>query len=459
MRIPLSEKIKNIILVVLILSSTILTYRLWFNDHNLFSILGVFSNSKVAHQNGLELINLPPRILINLGDNSHVMVRSNYTEYSPLQKEGVKIIKSMLQNQKFETVDGSAWNGLLSSKSILFGYNAQLNTALLQKLFNVNNLNLNNIENVKDILVVQDNSVSDNLKCYIRDEKQNKIYKFQFSYNDTNLINLIAQIESKNLDNYVTGYEVKHKLLKDDVLFLLSDSAISEKNIDLTNEINISSNSEVHNFAERFFEKFNVVKSVEYKDDTKTNTIQKEFIDRKRILKIYANGLIEYTSAEVPDDKTGVDLYTALKSALDFAGESADFPQNIYISEIKEFPGSDYIFDFDYTINGFEVKTNGLDLPKHAIEVEVKGNVVSSYRRFVKNFTLGKQVNLDITNLEAMNQAIKLYTDKTGQKVDKSVNDIKLVYLDNGTFENANLYWYIEVGNEPFLINAVNKEN
>lgn len=459
MKTSVVEKIKNIILIVLILSSTILTYRLWFNDHNLFSILGVFSHSKVTHQNGLELVYLPPRILVNLGESSHVVIRANYPEYSHLQKEGVKIIKSILQNQKYEVVDGAAWNGLLSSKSILFGYNVQLNTNLMQKLFNTNNSFLNNIETLKDILVVQDSSVSDNLKCYVRDEKQNKIYKFQFNYNDTNLSNLITQIENKNLDNYVTGYEVKNKLLKDDVLFLLSDSILPEKLINLSNEVNIDSNSDVHNFAERFFDKFNVVKSVEYKDNTKTKTVQKEFIDRKRILKIYENGLVEYMSAEVPDDKTQVDLYTALKRALEFAGRSSDFPQNLYISEIKEPSSSDYIFDFDYSIDGFEVKINGPDLPKHAIEIEVKGNVVSSYKRYVKTFTVGKQVNLNVTNLEAMNQAIKLYMDKTGQNAEKSVNDIELVYIDNGTLRETNPYWYIEVGNESFLINAVNKGN
>lgn len=459
MKTPSGEKVKNIILIVLIFSSMILTYRLWFNDHNLFSILGVFNNSKEIHQNGLELVYSPPRILVNLGDNSHVVVRSNYLEYLQLQKEGVNILNQILQNPKYEILDGTLWNELLSSRTILFGYNIELKVNFFQKIFNINNPDLNNIETVKDILVVQDTSVSDNLKCYLRDEKQNKIYKFQFSYNDTKLNNLVVQIENKDLDNYVTGYEVKHKLLKDDVLFLLSDSVFSEKQISLDNEFDIESDNKVRDFAEGFFENFNVVKSLEYKDETKTKTVQKEFIDRKRILKLYANGLVEYTSAEVPYDKTQVDSYTALKIALEFVGNSSDFPQNLYISKIQELSGTDYIFNFDYYIDGLEVKINGSDLPKYAIEIEVKGNVVSSYKRYIKNATVGKQINLAISNLEAMNQAITLYIEKTGQKADKSVNDIELVYIDNGTLGETNPYWYIEVGSESFLINAVNKEN
>lgn len=459
MKTPLGEKVKNIILVVLILSSTVLTYRLWFNDHNLFSILGVFGHSRVSHQNGLELVYLPPRILVSLGDSSHVVVRPNYSEYEPFQKEGVNIIKQMLQSQKYDTLDGSAWNGLLSSKSILFGYNVSLNMNLFQKLFNINNPSLGNINNVKDILVVQDSSVSDNLKCYVRGNSQNIIYKFQFSYNDTNLTNLINKIENENLDNYVTGYEVKNKLLKDDVLFLLSDSTLSGNLINLSNEVNIDSNGEVHDFAEKFFDNFNVVKSVEYKDDTKSKTVQREFIDRKRILKIYENGLVEFTSAEVPDDVTQIDEYTALKTALAFAASSSDFPQNLYISDIQETSGSDYIFDFDYSINGLKVKINGANLPNHAIEIEVKDNVVSRYTRYVKTFNIGKQDSLNVSNLEAMNRAITLYMGKTGQNAEKSVNDIELVYVDNGTLANTNPYWYIEVGNESFLINALNKGN
>jgi hypothetical protein len=268
----------------------------------------------------------------------------------------------------------------------------------------------------------------------------------------------LNKIEEQSLTNYLTGYELKHKLLKDEVL--IADDELKGKQIKVEKEVDLNSTNQVRNLAQRFFEKFNVVKNIEYKSEDKTRIIQKEFIDRKRILRIFENGKIEYTSAEIPSDNSQVDKYTALKTAIEFIQKTSSLPKNSYVSEIKELGNSDYIICFDYTIEGLKVKISGQELPEHAIEIEVKGNIISSYKRLVKNVDVSKDKEINVQNLKAIDEAVKEYRQKTGIKdINKAVKEVSLVYADDGVKSGAYPNWYIQIDNQSFLINSVAEEN
>lgn len=463
MKASLYEKIKTIILLLLVISSVLLTYRLWFRDHNLFDIVSVFFQDRntLNGHNGLEYVYLPPRVLVNLGENSHVIIRPVHEEYIPLQNEGVKIIRQILSAQKYEVLDMSEWIKALSIKSVLFEYETDLDTSILKNLLNTSNQNIESgISHIRNVIVVQNSTVSDNISCYIKDEKNNKVYYVKFNYDDFELNKLLNQVESKDFNNYVTGFELKHKLLKDDVLLLPTDAILSGKQVKLSNEVNVDSSIEVKRLAQYFFDKLNYVKNIEYKGPIKTNAIQKEFVDRNNILRIYVNGQVEYSSAEIPNDKIQTNQVEALRRAVSFTDNHLGFPKNSYISEITLVGDSHYIFKFDYSINGLAVRLTGEDIPKHAIEVEVKGNVITSYKRFVKTFNIGKEKELDIINLKAIDEAITKYRQETGKKdIGKAVNSSRLVYVDDGLSKEIYPSWCIVIDDKQFLINSVNEGN
>lgn len=456
------ERIKTIILTLLIISSVLLTYRLWFNSHNLFSILEVFQSNKrtFKSQNGLEYVYSPSKIWVNLGESSHIVIKPTYQEYIPFQKEGVKLIKQSLMTQKFDVIEPSQWNTLLSSRSMLFGFETPINAKLLAKMFNQSNSYSGNEISIKDIIFIQDKTVSDNIKAYIKDEATGNIYATKFKYDDTGIDTLTTQIESKELETYVTGYELKHNLIKDDVLILPTNMTQMGKQIKLTNEVDINSTNQIKDFVQNFFENSNIVKNVEYKDDSKTRIIQKEFIDRKRILKLYENGSIDYTSAEMPTEGIQTDEFSALKRAVDFIDSNLSFPKDSYLSNIKVVSQSDYIFCFDYKIEGLKVQLSGANMPEHAIEIEVNKDVITSYKRCVKMSDTEKEKELDVINLKAIDQAILHYREQTGKKdIEKSIESIELIYTDNGN--NGLFYpqWFIKIADKTFLIDSINKEN
>lgn len=465
MKKPSFETIKTITIILLVLSSMFLTYRLWFKDHNLFDIFETFQSGKKSSksQNGMEYVYSPSKILLNLGENSHLLVRTTFEEYTPLQKEGIKIIKEAITSQKFEAINTVEWEDAMSSRSILIGYGTQMPSELFVKMFNISNSYiLGNIQSICDLLIVQDSTVSDNIKVYIKDTEKGIIHATKFKYDDTTLSTLVSQIESKDLGNYVTGADIKtpNNFIKDDVLLLPTDAVVSAKQIKLSNEFNLTSSNDIKEIVSYFFDNSNIVRNVEYRDDAKSKIIQKEFVDRKRILKLYESGQIEYASAEIQDEKTEYDIYSSLKRAVDFIDSNFSFPKDSYLSGIKKIAPSNYVFYFDYIIEGLNVEQNVSNNLQHAIEIEVKGDIISNYARRVRSYTIGKDKELDVLNLKAIDNAIIQDRQLSGNKENERwINESSLVYVDDGALKEISPYWCIRINDRRYLINAISKEN
>ena len=457
MKISIIEKLKTIILFILVTSSILLTYRLWFKSHNLFDILGIFQSREIVNENAIDYIYSPTKILFNFGQEAHDIILSTDSEYKPLQKEGGQLLKSILESQDVEVLEVSRWNELLSSKSFLFGYETKLSGALLAKSYKIEKFQTK-FSNIGEFIIVIDNAVSDNIKCYLKDDDSKSIYSVKFNYNDTDLKKLILNIEDKYNHNYVTAHEMKYNFLNDDILLLPVDAVIFGQKAKLYNEFDMQSENAIKDIAHNFFEKYHIVKNIEYMNETKTKVIKKEFIDRSNILRLYDNGKIEYTTTALSDTNESIDVDKALETAVRFVQNNLGFPNNSYISEIRKISDSHYAFSFDYLINGLKLKMSGENIPGHAIEVEVKGKMVSSYIRLVKDYKIEREQELEVGNIKAIDRAIERYRKSPNNNRNQKVNQVEMVYVNSDYANESYPYWFIQIEDTNYYINSINEE-
>ena len=238
-------------------------------------------------------------------------------------------------------------------------------------------------------------------------------------------------------------------------------------------EINIEDDDYITNIAKTYFdENYDYVrKSVE--NNSSVNYVYKN----EKVLKVNSDGLLEfYNTAE--NTITENDVYSNLLAALSFTKNFLGFPENAYLSKvenIQENGNFGFKFIFDYKI---------LDRPiifsqvrnERAVEIEVVGNEVVLYRRFIRVIDYSEPsimeekealnpVNIIKSNIDLMalilmeEDGMEIESEELIEKnILESINEIYIGYYDPSRKLNEQLMrsvWVIKTTEEIYIFNAL----
>ncbi len=447
------ERLKTILLVLLVISSIVLTINKWFNEklwpegYNFFS--GVknffFSSQDKEHTfDPVEEILKPSEIIFNDSQN-HILCTKSSENYNVYYEEIRDIIELFAKGDLYERGQIEEWNDALKGKSYYFSYPVKYNS---NYFFSRDTQKYQgDIKAIREFIVSGDVRIPSTLYVYAKDAQTGEIYKQRIKY-DSKMLKLPSDKIPVHSDetNYFS-FELKFDLetqgnveqpvvIDPDVLISITPKtlpSISEENLFHI----MSSDDEIYTsiFSEFGYNTSSIRKYVE-----SDNSVV--FVENYGTLKFHSNGVLEFKSI---DDTEGIELggdtvYECVNSCISFVDSIMGcVPFNNSMnwqlsSDILDIKSKSFTLMFDYYVNDNMIATPfEVYNMKNSIVVEVVSGKIVNYRQLCRSYTTINQYVTCPSAIDAIDTIEQqLYLP------DNLISDIFTAY----TYDSINGIWY-----------------
>lgn len=442
------EKLKTLILSILVVMSILLTQQLWFPSPT--KILkseargGKLHNLTVA-ENRKDIIS-PSSIIVSFGAGdrrkNHYTVLSSSLDF--VWDQSKNILKDyFLGDPEITPVTYEKYVQSNILKSIELEFSDNIPTILVSSIFDsLENKVIRNIKEIKKILIPAFNRGV----IYIV-ENNDSIYEVRLLEHDENskLVSFIDELETVEYIKYHPILSLFNELESNYTPMPIT-YAVPTTQTFVESEIDIENDSMLIERSKKFFnENFDFVKTIK---ETSGAVVYIYGYGEKRV-RINEKGALEY-NGEIGNISSS-NVIESLDAAIDFISKNGGFPEGTYLKEIKSIlkdQNSGYRFSFGYRIGGFPVESNS-DKMENPIEIEVYGNKVKSYRILVRKVMDMQGISPEQTilyfpdiidkNLEHLKLKYFNKENELSQEVDdedealeilKSVEEVRMVYFD-----------------------------
>ncbi len=454
------ERLKSILLIMLVISSILLTANKWFDeelwsgDYSFFSdVKNKISADSDKDFNPNEEILRPAKIIVN-NLNNHILYTKSQENYNILSKEITAILSAAFGTASMQESSANEWNSHLQAQSCYLIYpviyDSSYFASQLSKEYK------GSIKYFKEFVIAEDARISSTMYLYVKDAIDGKIEKLRLNHETSFINNILDDAPYLNEEINYYSFELnfntsgddskgKHAIIDDNVLINISGkraNKISEKNL----FYNISMNEAVYtNILSRFnFNTSSIRKYIEADDSM-------VFVENYGTLKLHSNGMLDYKAT----DKTkGIELDSSsikstLNSCIGFVNELSsvmDMKNGVYYeisSDIHDIKSKSFSMSFDYYINDSKIIIpSDRYSAKNAINIEVADGKIISYTQLF----LGYDIYEEQLSLGSAIDAIdRIDTDDKRQNADEvSISDIFTAYsYDIGTHKWSPS-WYIK---------------
>lgn len=470
----MKERFKTFLLMALIISSLVLTKKLWIELPK-----EVFSVRKLENKVDYDLIDMiaPNKYLIHFDENNHTLFydESKYTLWTDA-REGLRAVMESREIE-IEKVNKEDFSRYSRERSISFEFPEKLNTYILAKALEIEKPNaiIDAIEEIDSIYIYlgsnepffifsndsQSIKITDMDLYYIKElnneeskwdviskvenklnpsPKQEDISEDIFKLNK--LRDKIFEIESKKKFNYY--YSMKDMMGTDRDVYIPYEMNNILPTVYMENQIRGLDDSGKKELVESFFKE-----NIDYIREMVEGNGSNIYIHDQRVLKLNLNGSLEYFHPLDTKVKKR-NLYESMNRAADFLSEVINLSEGMYLSDIDETVDENgnegFILNFKYRIRGIPVILGNI---KHDdfVEMEVYNDHVKSYKQFMRkdmakslelNFEDNKPMlhSFDVIDrnyeifLEEDNKINAENTDTVVKTVLSSIKDITLAYYD-----------------------------
>jgi hypothetical protein len=459
-----NDKIKTIVLILLVLNSMFLTAQIWLSeklwsqDYNFFvkwennelvqAVLKKVSWSSGQDHKGPTIDSYfytPQRIVVNYGSFRTVYVNGDnlYAQYlSEISRAFEQLLRSE-EGVKYQAAAATdEWFNVLKTKSIYVDLRAPYKTKLLGQFFGIKETPLSTyIKDIKELILVPGDSISNDITFYIKNFSNGSIGKFNLNYDRTPLNNLLEKHATAPSNRYKFSFEIpldkKSRFTK-----VVVDSSIliplDKQNLKVLKSNNpVKSEHDIKDILKAFKYSSNSLRKYTEMD----NTIV--YVENYSTLKIHPDGLIEYDAIEggkglklAPVPPAGGNNMPSFRESWDmvvkFIKGIENVNQEIQLSSAAEDqnkPGT-YQFIFNYFYGGLPI-TMSLDNGKiqDAIKVEVVNGTLKSYRHYLRNYEEVKPVEVGVS--------MPYVLDNIYKKIDAKQDDITITDLFLGYEESS----------------------
>ena len=457
------EKIKTLILTLLIFICITLGMQIWFEeklwseDYDFFSVLPSKITSLFDKYGNTTNINITgamdsifsPRVAVLSYTEGRITV--NFTDND--SKELRDALNNVMKEALVKT-DNSAteqqWQSALTSKSVYADFSVPVSFNAMGDFLGVKS-NIKNFEHFDKMVVVTNNiSNTSEVPVYFCDSTKgeylsvsifltdNVLYDIQERYNRKTMQNISYAFEM-NLDKKLETNE-HQKIIFDSYVRLNLDpvnlNVIERENIDIYQEDTVKRIMNVFSLDDKSYKKYT---------QSDSTTL---YVDSNCVVTLHPDGLIEYEATEgkgvrVSEDNSISSSAAGSAKLLDNLFSCFNISENTRIfinSPLKEDSNGKYTFKFDYLFNSIPIYSND-----PGCSITVDNGKITYLKAYIKNFNLvsaGKESNpLEVLDI--------LY-ETMGEKEFK-INDLYFGYFDkNG---KTTLSWQVQVeGSDDIII-------
>lgn len=439
------ERIKTLILTLLILICITLGVQVWFEeklwseDYNFFSVIfenitSLFKDEKASTNinvtGALDSIFSPRNAVLSYSDG-RVTVDFTDEKSKELRNTLNSVIRSSI-TQNASLTSEENWQSALTSQSIFADFSVPVSFNAMGDFLGVKNTVTSFTSFDKIAVVTNSVSPTGEIQVYFCNSGENKYLVSTIDAND-NLNNVYNSYSNKEKHNIAYAFELNldKKLNEDTHQKIIFDSYV-RLNLDPVN-LNIIENEHMDVLNEEIAKNLMKVFNMNYKSSKKytqsdTTTL---YVDSNCTLTLHPNGIIEYEALEgkgfkVSEDYSlsssaagGAKLLDDLFSCLKISENTRIFINSPLVEDEKE----TYTFDFDYLYDSTPIYSN-----VHGCTINIKDGRITYLKANIKNYNLvseGKESNpLDVLDIiyETMGEReIKInnlyfgYFDKNGQ--------------------------------------------
>lgn len=437
------EKIKTLILIMLVITSVFFTSKTWIEvDYSNETPNGgdfLFDNNS-----GIMEVIAPDRIAVHLkGDKILVMNPSDkhYQEiWATLLKSSVK---SIAEGDKtdFVSINKELWESQKKEQSLELIFKTPFDLGFWNKAFNSKKKTLPQIR-LSRLLVSLDmpNTVllfDDGTDSYY------KISKDSINPIKENLFNDI--VNSDELNEFIE--------LPTDTLGLVLETGIyvPKNPLTISDVTVVKEDIKPDGLVKDFFSDMSVVRKIEEKDGARIYT------DGQKGFRIYPSGAVEFNHAITAKGDYSDDLFDAVRLGYNFLITYGGLPAGSYLDkagQLEHDPKSN-IFTYDYRYEGIPVLGE-----RNAIEIVIAQGEVKNYYRNLEHpvAPISDQQSLSISPFNALDTAASNLRFLIGAQEDKhKVKDVYQAYyrFDEGWEYIISPVWVVELKDIRIFIDAV----
>ena len=463
------ERVKTLILILLLLNCVFLTYRLWFGSGMLDPAESYLSVSELPfvryfsnlnhHSVPKENLSKPRKIVINDG-SLWIPYYNTDDAFATLAERTEEIVRACLRGEG-ERRDSSytEWLENLNEQCIYVEYPIEVTPRMLAMILGEQSENFpSSIDRVKDVIIIP--SGEEKVEVAVRDVDSDTAAVFSLGPRYAFPEAILAMYANENpRDGY---YEFAFSTL-------LSDAGFGSGNVVVDDLVLFSDNyAEVANITAA-----NLLSRDKYGALLKSFSLSAQplrhyqdewgcenYVENYATVRIYPDGYVEYSAV---DPEKGIYItgsekneYETLNSAIDFAervwSSISDEPLNVLVSGIEADGDGRSRFTFDYYYGGREVAIKmlgeGRDALYHAIEIETVGGRITSYRQYMRGYSNSSATSAQESFVSALDYLVTALSERESVKI----SDIYPGYYDDGTRAMMRTTWLAAIdGSEEIM--------
>jgi regulatory protein YycH of two-component signal transduction system YycFG len=454
------ERIKNWVLIGLVILSFGLTTQLWLSIpiEQMVQDDRAFSGQDSKEDYDLSSFVLPQWIVVNFGGQSHTKLINDssghgfYNEIYAQVSETLEYIFSGGHSAAFIEVQRDEWAAAREGKSIEIEYAWPFDAAIFRELFGGRaNQDSIPLSGIKGLTITLGSSKA----VYLKDGIKGTIYKLELPFSQAKLDVLAHRLEERDPVKYWTLKEIGYS---DDSSFYvpLDMSSFNLPVGTAVRELDTGAQAVLDAQASSFFSDMSLVRKITEMDGSVIYTDS-----QSALLRIDSTGFLEYmVYSYAGGDKNRSDINSAIDAALAFIHAHGGIPGQLYLQETREAVENDYrghVLKFNYAYNGLPFfRRGGLDTS--AIEVMVVGGKVVKYTRNIHNITRARIVQKPLLYpVKAADVVAETISRLEETKRLPVILDMYLGYCidTEGVREHqAFPVWYIRTGERAFIVDA-----
>jgi len=372
------EKLKSLLLVLLIATSIVLTQRVWFHSPlQLSSSEASYVADETVLAQSRDQVLRPKQIVVGFGggaENSHFSILSP-PDLDRFWQEAKMILQDhFVSEPTVQVVSHADYKEARGGRSIELRFAEGFPTAFLSTLFDQqDNRVAATVNTIATILIPARYQGS----VYIVDEPGD-IYEFRLIRQDRNYEGDPGELlDSIPVNSYVKYYTL-FSYVENDVLLPLTHQ-VNIPRIFTESEVDASSSQQMNRWAGRFFnENFDFVKTIQETGGTRIYM----YGYGQQEVRINNQGRLEYTAETGNQSSSSVGK--ALDTALAFMGQNEGMNTALVLKKVQVIEQDSlrgYRFGFGYSLGDLPVR---LSRSQDPLEIEVFGNSVRGYRTFIR---------------------------------------------------------------------------
>ena len=437
------DRVKSIILVILIIFNLVLAEkilvneRLWPSGYNLFNIR---SNFRRGTDSVAEYLTLPERIIVNTGYQSSRFeyIRSS-GEFGEIYETAKNIIIPALKKPQrdISSVSSEEWYSALTGKSVYLAYPSKFSAQNFAALLGIQTEL--SIRGFSDIVIADSGTV------FISDTDGNAFYKIDVT--SAEITPIIDAALAEESDTAVINYSFDlnfDKAFEDQKTFLspmipIYSAPVEAEVIESSNPV--FRDGEINQKAiSGILAAFSINPGTVWRYTEADGSLV--FVENTGILKISPDGLLHFSATSGGLALSGASANSVATDVAELVGKvnsGAGCNADMYLTSPLSYDTTSEL-SFDYIVGGIPVRFNGIN----AAHITIRDGRITEYAQILRKYSPCGYTEFSPLYIETLDNIIAKYSGSMSQ-----INITRMfpAYIDTQERGTLSPDWFVDIDN------------